>query len=172
RRRLMVRRSAKEIPDSRDLRLAWLSCLALNLKRTARLVSAAYDDAVRPSGLRSTQFSILATVAVNPDVSIAQLADWVDADRTTVQRSIGIMQRNLWITVEKAEQGNLRRLKLSAKGQKKLAEAYKLWEQAQKQMVDILGTEASRRLLHDLSRARKKTREKLVTQSESVASIS
>lgn len=151
------RASAVRPPSARDLRIAWLSCLALNLRRTARMVSAVYDDAVRPSGVRSTQFSILATLAVNPEVSIAQLADWIDADRTTVQRSIGIMERREWIRVEKADAGNVRRLSLTTRGRKKLDEAYRLWEKVQNEMVDQMGEESSRRLLRELSSVRKKT---------------
>ncbi len=151
------RASPSRPPSPRDLRLAWLSCLALNLRRTARMVSAVYDDAVRPSGVRSTQFSILATLAVNPDTSIAQLADWIDADRTTAQRSIGIMERQEWIRVEKADSGNVRKLSLTPRGRKKLDEAYRLWEKVQNEMVDQLGEESSRRLLRELSGVRKKT---------------
>ena len=133
--KLKTKGLAVRVPGTRDLRLAWLSCLALNLKRTARVVSAVYEDAVRPSGVRSTQFSILATIAVNPQVSIAQLADWIDADRTTVQRSIGILERQKWILVQNAASGNVRRLSLTSEGQKKLAEAYRLWDRAQRRMV-------------------------------------
>lgn len=145
--RKQTRTHKTPVPNTRDLRLAWLSCLALNLKRTARVVSAVYEDAVRPSGVRSTQFSILATLAVNPEVSIAELADWVDADRTTIQRSIAIMERQKWILVENASSGNVRKLSLTSAGQKKLAEAYRLWERAQEKMVRALGVESSRKLL-------------------------
>lgn len=143
------------MPSKRELRLAWLSCLGLNLKRTARVVNAVYEDAVRPSGVRSTQFSILATLAVNPEVSIAQLAEWIDADRTTTQRSIGIMQRQGWILVENASSGNVRRLSLTPKGRRKLSEAFKLWQKAQADVLQMLGAEPSRRLLGTLSAVRK-----------------
>lgn len=151
------------MPARRDLRLAWLSCMALNLRRTARIVSAAYEDAVRPAGVRSTQFSILATIAVNPEVSIARLADWIDADRTTVQRSIGIMERSGWILVESAPAGNVRRLTLTPKGMRKLSEAYRLWEGAQSRMVEALGPGVSRRLLKELGEVRRRTARSLKT---------
>lgn len=154
----------EQMPAARQLRLAWLTCLALNLKRTARVVSTVYEDAVRPAGVRSTQFSILATLAVNPEASIAQLADWIDADRTTTQRSIGIMQRQGWILVENAPSGNVRRLSLTPRGRKKLAEAFRLWEKAQSSMVQMLGADSARRLLKSLSGVRKRAASRAVSK--------
>ncbi|MBI3394976.1 MAG: winged helix-turn-helix transcriptional regulator [Spirochaetia bacterium] len=148
------RNGARDLPGKRDLRRAWLSCLALNLRRTARIVSAFYEESVRPSGLRATQFSILATIEVNPDASIAQIAAWVDADRTTLQRSINVLKRKAWVTVEKAKAGNVRSLRLTAAGRRKLHAAYTLWEAAQSEMQNLVGHTAARTLLRELSRIR------------------
>jgi len=142
-------------PTVRDLRIAGLTCIALNLKRTARVVSAIYDDAVRSAGLRSTQFAILATIGHNPEVSITQLSEWIDADRTTAQRSLEILGKRGWIVAKKAHTGNLRQLALTPSGEKKLAEAYELWEETQNRMTEAIGHRAARTLLHDLSQVRK-----------------
>ncbi|MEE9539836.1 MAG: MarR family transcriptional regulator, partial [candidate division NC10 bacterium] len=36
------------------------ACVCFNIRKAARAISQLYDDVLRPSGLRVTQFSILA----------------------------------------------------------------------------------------------------------------
>jgi DNA-binding MarR family transcriptional regulator len=155
RRQTESRKKSAHKPTRRELRIAGLSCLALNLRKTARIVSSIYDNAVRPAGIRMTQFAILATVGHNPNVSITGLAEWIDSDRTTAQRGLDVLRRRGWIVARKADAGNLRELALTQEGEKKLAEAYSLWEKTQNQIVDRLGDFKARNLLRHLSNTRK-----------------
>jgi hypothetical protein len=45
-------------------------CACTTLRRAARAVTAAYDAALAPSGLRITQFSILRKLGVSPDFAV------------------------------------------------------------------------------------------------------
>ena len=63
-------------------------CACKNLRRSARAVTRLYDEALRPSGLRITQFTLLVAVALSEPVPITRLADALDLDRTTLARDL------------------------------------------------------------------------------------
>lgn len=46
-----------------DLPLKDLGCICFNLRKTSRAVSQAYDAFLQPSGLRTTQYSLLSQLA-------------------------------------------------------------------------------------------------------------
>ena len=52
-----------------------------------------YADCLRPSGLRVTQFSILAAVARLGEASLKELEDELAIDQTTLTRSLTLLER-------------------------------------------------------------------------------
>ena len=55
-------------------------CVCSTLRMVTRAVTQLYDDGLRPSGLRVTQFSILATIARMGEANLKQLADTLAID--------------------------------------------------------------------------------------------
>jgi len=56
---------AKKEPDTGEQQIGKFyeeapACACFNIRKAARAISQLYDDVLRPSGLRVTQFSILA----------------------------------------------------------------------------------------------------------------
>ena len=47
-----------------------------------------YDEALKPSGLRVTQFSLLSVVKNNGPIGITELAELMVTDRTTLTRNL------------------------------------------------------------------------------------
>ncbi|TGK87988.1 MarR family transcriptional regulator [Leptospira bourretii] len=137
-----------------DLKQIGLSCLNLSLRRTTRLVTSYYDSMLKPSGLRITQFTVLAGIEYGKDLSITDLSRLTDIDRTTLQRSLEILNRDGLINVEKKEIGNVRSLTLTKKGETKLTQAIELWRLAQKTMIDELGKSAFKQTLNSLTELR------------------
>src|SRR5438034_11192505 len=62
-------------------------CVCSTLRMVSRAVTQLYDDVLRPSGLRVTQFSILATIARLGEANLRQLEDMLAIDQTTLTRS-------------------------------------------------------------------------------------
>src|SRR5216117_954004 len=58
-------------------------CVCNTLRMVTRAVTQLYDDALRPSGLRVTQFSILANIAGKGAANLRQLEDALAIDQTT-----------------------------------------------------------------------------------------
>lgn len=54
----------------------------------ARAVTRAYDEALRPVGLRSTQFTVLVAASVANGIPLNRLATMLGLERTTLTRSL------------------------------------------------------------------------------------
>src|SRR2546430_11450006 len=69
-------------------------CVCNTLRMVSRVMTQLYDDCLRPSGLRVTQFSILAAVARLGEASLKQLEDEL-ANRSE-ERRVGKECRSRW----------------------------------------------------------------------------
>src|SRR5216684_1388632 len=68
-------------------------CVCNTLRMVSRAVTQLYDDVMRPSGLRVTQFSILGTIARTGEANLRQLEDTLAIDQTTLTRSLNLLER-------------------------------------------------------------------------------
>ena len=139
----------------KDLQRIGLSCLNVNLRKTSRLITNYYDAVLKPSGLRITQFTVLASIAYEQDQSITSLSQITDIDRTTLQRSLEILRREGLILMEKKDLGNVRSLSLTKKGESLLEGAIELWQKAQDEVIDFLGKSEFKQILKNLAEVRK-----------------
>ncbi len=127
------------------------NCAAGNLRQTTRMVSQMYDEALRPSGLRVTQFNLLVALTQTGPISISQLADVLDMDRTTLSRNLKPLEREGWVQTESDDDRRRRLIVLSTEGEAVLAYALPLWKAAQAQIVIGLGQDRFTGLLHELT---------------------
>ncbi len=121
-------------------------CVCSTLRMVSRAVTQLYDDILRPSGLRVTQFSILAAIARSGDQLEAALA----IDQTTLTRSLNLLERDRMIERVAHPDGRIKAMRLTRKGRRVLNVARPLWAQAQDKVLRDLGTrvwdDAQRRL--------------------------
>jgi DNA-binding MarR family transcriptional regulator len=127
-------------------------CVCNTLRMVSRAVTQLYDDALRPSGLRVTQFSVLAAIARLGEANLRQLADALAIDQTTLTRSLNLLERQGVIERVPHPDGRVKAMRLTAKGRRGLETARPLWSQAQDTVLRELGTkawaDAQRRLAH------------------------
>ncbi|MET7437037.1 MarR family winged helix-turn-helix transcriptional regulator [Streptomyces sp. NPDC004082] len=76
------------------------TCNNLALRRAARYLGAAYDKALAPLGLRSTQLSVLRELTRVPTMTITGLAERIAMDRTTLAAALKPLVREGLVTVE------------------------------------------------------------------------
>src|SRR5229473_6417471 len=95
-----------------------LPCMCGNFRRTARALTQLYDLALRPLGLRATQFTILQFLSLAGEVSQGHLGEMLAMDSTTLTRTLEIMARRGWIAERRGEDRRERWLRL-AKGEKR-----------------------------------------------------
>ncbi len=114
-------------------------CASFNLRRTARAVTRAYDEALQETGMRSTQFTILVGIAKNQPVSIGALADVLIIDPTTLTRSLALLRKKGLITVSNRSAMRHRFLSLTRIGARALARSLPAWRKVQERLVSTVG---------------------------------
>lgn len=115
-------------------------CFCLAARRTARVVSRLYDDALRPVDLNAGQFSTLMVVAAVGSISVQQLADRLDMDRTTATAALKPLERRSLLTIAPhAQDKRSRVVALTSQGYSLLRKATPLWETAQREMEQRVG---------------------------------
>src|SRR5215813_5958221 len=88
-----MERQAIGVTDGRESGLL-SPCVCSTLRMVSRAVTQLYDDILRPSGLRVTQFSVLATIARSGEANLRQLEAGLAIDQTTLTRSLTLLQRD------------------------------------------------------------------------------
>ena len=106
-------------------------CLNFQLRRTSRLLGRYYDDALRPLGLRITQFNLLAVLAQTGPIAITALADLVAMERSALARNLKPIERRKLVTVTPGKDKRTRTVTLAPAGRRKLDEALPKWDQTQ-----------------------------------------
>jgi DNA-binding MarR family transcriptional regulator len=125
----------------------FLPCMCASLRRTSRALSQLYEDALRPVGLRATQFTVLQTLSLAGEVTQGELGQILAMDSTTLTRTLTIMGRHGWIAKRRGEDRREWRMRLSKAGEIELKRAVPHWEKAQTQLQRQLGKELSDNLM-------------------------
>lgn len=130
-------------------------CVCNTLRMVTRAVTQLYDDVLRPSGLRVTQFSILAALARMGEASLRQLEDALALEQTTLTRGLNVLERDGLIERAPHPDGRIKAMRLTSRGRKALEVARPLWAQAQASVLRELRpktwADAQRRLARLLS---------------------
>ncbi|NEX60749.1 MarR family winged helix-turn-helix transcriptional regulator [Noviherbaspirillum galbum] len=113
-----------------------MPCYCGSIRQASRVVTQFYDQALKPSGVKITQYGILRLLAAYPGLPTGEIASALVADSTTLTRTLKIIQENGWIGCEPGEDRRERRWSLTAEGKERLREATPLWKQAQKQFAE------------------------------------
>src|SRR5215218_5125312 len=144
--------TAKNV-DVAKLREVAQACVCANLRKAARVVTQVFDEALAPSGLRVTQFTLLVTNRLAGESTINELAERMVMDRTTLSRNLKPLVRSGLLEVRAGEDGRTRLVRLTPAGERALEAAYPLWRQAQQQTVSVLGEDRHEAFLGDVARA-------------------
>ena len=116
-------------------------CNCFAVRSAARHVTQFYDQFLAPSGLRATQFSILARLKRLGPLTIKVLARDMVMDRTTLGRNILPLERDGLIRIEAtASDRRAKELHLTKAGEKRLQAAGKGWAAAQARFETTFGS--------------------------------
>jgi DNA-binding MarR family transcriptional regulator len=115
------------------------NCACHKVRTAARAVTRAYDEALRPTGLRATQLAILAATAVDDALSITALAKFMGMDRSTLTRNLAPLTRESLLRIGNEGWRRSRTVELTRQGRSRLRQALPLWEQAQETLRRNLG---------------------------------
>jgi DNA-binding MarR family transcriptional regulator len=139
--------------------LDWLppanACSATALRKATRRISQLFDDVLAPTGLRSTQRSILAHIARAGSPTMGELAALLVLDRSALAHNLKPLERDgLVATRPDATDRRSRRVALTAAGMARLKSSMPLWVEAQARFEQAFGAgraEELRRVLADVA---------------------
>lgn len=132
-------------------------CLGVRVRILNRAISALYDEALRPHGLRVGQLNLLAAVGKLGTARPGELCRILRMDKSTLSRDMEILRRRGWVDVAEADDARARPLTLTDAGRALLDEALPAWRAAQKRAEALLGVAGKAALGRAVDRLWKET---------------
>ena len=106
-------------------------CVCSAARRKSRELTRFYERAMRGSGLRASQFTLLATLIQTGPIPATRLADFLGLDRTTLTRNLRPLHRDGHVTIEDGADRRVHKAAITAKGVAAAERAYPAWRKAQ-----------------------------------------
>jgi DNA-binding MarR family transcriptional regulator len=123
------------------------TCMGMHIRRASRIVTQRYDEALRPTGLAISQFTVLVALQLATSVSVTRLAQELFTDQTTLTRNLKLLEKRELVKIEPGRDRRVRLTSLTPKGQEVLAQAIPLWQQAQVDVQQEFGKQKWQTLL-------------------------
>lgn len=140
-------------------------CYCTQFRRTSNGLTRIYDEALRPVGLRITQFSLLRGLNRLGEATVTELAIEAALDRTTMSRNVKLLVEAGWIEVVPGKgDGREKVLRLNNVGRNVITRATPYWSKAQarveKYTKEFLKTPTNSRLLEALEKLQEAAKQK------------
>ncbi|MEO8484949.1 MAG: MarR family winged helix-turn-helix transcriptional regulator [Betaproteobacteria bacterium] len=115
------------------------ACACGRLRRASRAITQLYDDALAPSGLRITQFSLLRNLARGGTMRVTALAKTLLLDRTALSRTLDPLVLAGHVEIARGRDARTREVSITRAGRAALAAAQRPWKRAQADVTRRLG---------------------------------
>jgi len=100
-----------------------------------------YDRALSGAGMRVTQYSLLAHLRGLRGVTMSELAEMLDMDRTTLTRNLRPLIEAGWVVVKPStEDARIRLVRIAPSGETQWQAARVCWRQAQQEINGAIGS--------------------------------
>ena len=123
------------------------TCTCLNLRKLSRAITQMYDEALKESGLRSTQLPVLVTLVCTGPMTVNHLADDLVMDRTSLSRLLRPLVTRGLIETARGQDRRTRALSITPLGREFVEGAFPMWDRVQDEVLERLG----QKLFRDLS---------------------
>lgn len=116
------------------------TCACFAVRRAARVITQHYDRALRPSGLRVTQFTLLTMLSLGGPLPLSRVAERLGMERTTLTRNLKLLLDAGLIGVEHGDDRRVRTVFITPKGHRAAVAALPDWRRAQRDVAGQLST--------------------------------
>ncbi|WP_026163957.1 MarR family winged helix-turn-helix transcriptional regulator [Cupriavidus neocaledonicus] len=128
------------------------SCVITRTRQISRVLTAIYDDALRPFGINAPQLTLLVMIQELGPIGRAALGRHNHHDRSTLTRNLQPLLTHGWIAeAAPDDDGRTRPLAITKAGQALLRNAAPAWASAQATARTLLG-EAGADAIMDIAR--------------------
>lgn len=115
-------------------------CVAGRTHQIARIVSARYDQAMKPYGLTSNQMTLLCLVALLQPTTSSSMLPYLKMEQSTLSRNLERLVAKEWLERSPGKDDSRTTcLSLTAAGSAKLREGRAGWDKAQAWAAEALG---------------------------------
>lgn len=116
------------------------ACLMGRARMLNRVLTGIYDDALRPFGVRASQFNLLLVTASLSPARRTDIGRLIQLDTSTLTRNLQVMLINGWIEeVADDEDGRGKLVSVTAQGVSLLESMRPAWQNAQAKAMKLLG---------------------------------
>jgi DNA-binding MarR family transcriptional regulator len=120
------------------------ACLLMRTRLIARVMTGIYDDDLRPFGINSPQFALLAVIHNMGPSSRAEIGRFHRQDRSTLTRNLQVMMSEGWLEeIDNEAGGRSRPIVLTKAGKALLHDAAPAWRKSQAKAKAILGKDGA-----------------------------
>ena len=121
-------------------------CTNFKLRQLTRLVSQHCEPHFADSGLKTTQYSLLAHIDVLGPIAPGELARRMDLDASTLTRNLQLLLAGGWVDMLPGEDARSRLVQVTAEGHAKRMAMKADWKRAQLSLNEHLGDARVQRL--------------------------
>lgn len=125
--------------DRARLRKVARSCIANKVRVLNRSVTAIYDEALRPHGLKVSQMNVLVAVAAMGGARPSDVGRVLSLEKSTLSRNVERMAERGWLAVGEGPDGRSQILGVTPAGRAVLKAIYPAWRRAQSEALKLLG---------------------------------
>lgn len=129
---MSIQAGSRRKPDS-ELN-AVLQCVALRVRRFARVVTDHYDLALSDIGLTASQFSLASAIALEQPISQADLANILGLEKSSVSRSLRPLLAGKYVSRKGPSEGR-HLLSVTPKGWNTLQVGIEAWKKAHAEVL-------------------------------------
>lgn len=116
-------------------------CYCTNLRRATNTITKYYNQCFSEISLSVPQYYLLVNLSKLKKATAGELSEYIGLERSTVVRNIQIMVKHGWVCETAIGRGSRNIFELSQFGISTLEKANFLWEEAQKNIIELLGEE-------------------------------
>jgi DNA-binding MarR family transcriptional regulator len=117
-------------------------CVGGCVRKLNRMVTSIYDGALKSSGLKTSQFTILVAVANRDKARPTELVNLLQLDESTLSRNVERMRAKGWLRLEAEDDLRSHLIELTDKGRALLRKTLPAWARAQAEITRLLGAES------------------------------
>ncbi len=117
-------------------------CVCSRTRMLDRVLTRLFDDSLAPLGVRANQLTVLALLAAMDGLRAADVARYLEMDKSTVSRGLALLRARGWIEESAGPTRASRRLEVTAMGRKLLLDTLPLWRSALEGASVALGEES------------------------------
>ena len=123
------------------------ACINLQMMRSSHYILKTYDEAYRPFGVRATQMPVLGAVARRQPVTIREIAEELESERSVMSRKLQVMEKSGWVKEDPETSGKEKTFVLTEEGKGLIQKILPVRMEVQQRLMSALTEEELNLLL-------------------------